>query len=485
MRYKKVLLVNLAYPGYLGNISTPPTGLGSLAQALQEAEIDYGFLDLGFWSYKQEKKRLFSELKKYSPDLIGISMMTLCYLDHYELLNSIKKEFPGIALLVGGAHISTFREEALKECWAIDFGVVLEGDKTLVELCQGRAFAEIKGLIYRRGEEVVYAGDREFIQDLDSLSWPRYHNFSLKNYSQTMPIVTSRGCPYDCIYCPVRLAIGRKFRMRSAENVIGEMEYWHKKGYRKFDIWDDNFTLVAPRVYKICDIIEKKGWDDIELGVPNGVRADRVNREMLSRMKEVGFTMLSFGVESGSNKVLQNLRKGETVEVIEQAIADACELGYKVFLYFLIGSPGETWNDFQASLSLAQRYPVAEARFYTLIPFPGTELYDWVKEHNYFAVSPNEYLNIVPHFSADPCFTTPEMSKEERIKAFNLGWELTSKQRRIYRARRLNHLGLLGKVITRFTVSDFYHNIFKPSWLRKIFIEPLKNYIFKKKKQNG
>jgi len=260
--------------------------------------------------------------------------------------------------------------------------------------------------------------------------------------------------------------------------VVEELGHWYEQGFREFSMWDDNFTLVSSRVYEICDLIEDKRWDDINITVPNGVRPDRVTREMLSRMREVGFSMLSFGVESGSDKVLRNLEKGETVETMEKAIANACDLGYEVYLYFLIGSPGETWDDFEKSLTLAQRYPVAESRFYTLIPFPGTELFKWVKDNNYFLSPPSEYLNKASHFIANPCFATPEMPAQERIKAFEIGWKVTQEQRKRYRNLQLKRFGLVGKLVTAITLSSFYQRLFKPIWFRRIFIEPVKKYMF-------
>lgn len=471
------MLVNLAYPGYLGNVSTLPAGLGYVAQSLEESHIDCDVLDLGLWPDKQEKKRLQRKIEACGPDLLGISMMTLGYKGHYELISSVKQYAPQLTVVVGGPHISTFREEALARCPAIDFGIVLEGDQSFVELCQGKELSAIKGLVYRKEGGIVYTGDREFITDLDSLAFPRYRKFELKQYSPEIPIVTSRGCPYSCIYCPVQKAIGRKFRCRSAASVVEEMGYWYGQGFRDFSIWDDNFTLAESRVYEICDMIQGRGWKDINLKVPNGVRADRVTRPMLERMRQVGFSMLSFGVESGSDKVLKNLKKGETVATLEKAIADACDLGYEVFLYFLIGSPGETWQDFEQSLALAQKYPVAEARFYTLVLFPGTELMEWAKANDYLLNPPERFLNDIPHFQPQPCFATPEMSAAQRVRAFKLGWQVTRKQRRAFWDRRLARLGLLGRIVAIVAASDSYHRAFKAPWLRKALVEPAKRLL--------
>jgi len=483
MKYNKILLATLSYPGRLGNVSTLPTGLGYISESLTANNIGHDIIDLGLWQNKHEFKRLKAKIDEYQPDMLGISMMTMFYSGHYKLFAQIKEKFPNLTLVIGGPHISTIRKQVLEECPAIDFGVVLEGEETIVELIEGREPKEIKGLYFREGDSIEYTGDRPFTTDLDKVKWPKYEKYNFAHYDMTIPIVTSRGCPYNCTYCPVKNAIGRQFRYRSAKNVIEEIAYWYEKGIRNFHFWDDNFTMVHDRIFEICNLIKLNGWRDLSISVPNGVRADRVNYKMLAKMKSVGFDMLSFGVESASNKVLQNLRKGETIEVIEQGIKDACDLGYQVFLYFVIGSPGETWEDFEASLALATKYPVAEARFYTLIPFPATELMSWLKRDDTsgkFIRDPEDYLNNLPHFLADPCFITDEMSLDERVKAFKLGQKISQQQRLQFREKQFKKMGFAGKIMARTTLSRFYQSFFKPIWIRKFFIEPVKKRFFVK-----
>ncbi|GAG30377.1 unnamed protein product, partial [marine sediment metagenome] len=139
---------------------------------------------------------------------------------------------------------------------------------------------------------------------------------------------------------------------------------------------------------------------------------------LLKEMKTAGFNEIAIGVEAGNNKVLKAIKKGETIEIIEARIREACELNYKVVLFFIIGSPSETYEDFLDSVSLAMRYPVYSARFYNLIPFPHSELFEWVKKNNYFVISPEKYLNDASHHVNSPLFATPEFQLEKRKKAF-------------------------------------------------------------------
>jgi radical SAM superfamily enzyme YgiQ (UPF0313 family) len=406
----------------------PPVGLGYLAQTLELKTISYEVIDMrlgyGIGDLKQK-------IKECQPMFLGISALTFGYKDTYRLIRRIKRQFPSLKIVVGGPHVSTLQGKSLKDCRDIDFGIVGEGEKSLVELCNSGDEKEIygiKGLIFRQESEVVYNGPRKVILDLDSLPFPKYAKFELSKYlEKRIPIFTSRGCPHNCIYCPIKTTIGRKYRMRSAESVVNEMDYWYQRGYRQFSILDDNFSAWKGRAYEICDEIEKRGLINLQLSCPNGLRGDKVDRNLLHRMKEVGFTHVAFGVEAGNNKILNTLKKGETIEQIDQAIRDSCDLGYHVDLFFLIGSPGETWRDIEDSFRLASRYPV-NARFYSLIPFPGTELYDWVQQNNYFVRQPEDYLNDASQLVNEPCFQTPELSVMERKRAFKHARKMSRKK---------------------------------------------------------
>ncbi len=416
MTFDKVLLINADYPGSHYQYAGLPVGIGFISEVLSINEIDNQIFDL---SLERDFKRLKRKIEKYQPDLIGYSLFTFRHKYNYRIMEMIKENFPSIPIASGGPHLSTLREKVLKDCGAIDFGVTLEGENTMIELCEGKEPHLIKGLIYRdRHGEIHYSGDREFIRDLNSIRTPHYERFDLDRYPKNMNIVTSRGCPYSCIYCPVKATIGKILRVRSAESVIEEFEYWYKKGYRDISIADDNFTFHQERVYEVCDGLEKKRLTGLRISCGNGVRADKVSYDLLKRMKEVGFYYLAFGVEGGNDRVLKNIKKGTKIEAIKNAVKMSCDLGYHVGLFFLIGSPYETREDLEDSVRLALQYPVCDASFYNLIPFPNTELYDWVKENDYFVESPEEYLDQASHWINKPLFATPEFPYEDRKKAY-------------------------------------------------------------------
>jgi len=436
----------------------PPIGLGYLSEMLQQQGIDHQVIDMGLgYSVKQVQKKIVS----FQPDLIGVSMTSLFHQAVYGILHTFKQLFPTIPIVAGGPHISTMRQQVLEDCSAIDYGTTLEGDETLVELCQEKPVEQIKGLLYRTSQnEIMYTGDRQFIMDPDRLPFPKYEKFELSRYvTREIGIITSRGCPYACTFCPVKTTIGRTTRFRSVQPIVDELEYWYCQGYRDILILDDNFAMQQDRVYAICDEIEKRGLQGFRFRCGNGIRADHVGYDLLKRMYAVGFQFLSFGVESANDKVLQAIKKSERLVQIEQAVKDACDIGYDVTLFFIIGLPLETPEDAEASLRFAQKYPIFDAKFYNLIPFPNTEIYHWIEANNRFLHRPQEYLNKASHWDIEPLFETPEFPREERIRMLKRAHKIRKQIRKAAMQRKLNKFGPLGSLTASLFVHDWVQDL--------------------------
>ncbi|MBI5245400.1 MAG: radical SAM protein [Elusimicrobia bacterium] len=424
MKVQRVFLIKPAYADSYYDYNDLPAGLGYVSQALEDHGIETRVFDLHL---SEGSKKLFAAIKAFAPQIIGLGLLSYRFKKHYELIDSIKAEFPGISIVAGGSHVSTFRERVLERCPSIDFGVVMEGDETIVELCGNVDDpSKVKGVLHRAAGGVRYSGDRPFIQDLDKLSFPKYARFELGRYP-FITIITSRGCPYRCIYCSVLYSIGKQWRCRSARSVVDELEHWHKRGFRQFEFGDDNFTLKRERVVEICDEIERRGLKGLEIGLGNGIRADRVDKPLLARMKEVGFSYVAFGIESVSNRVLEKLRKGETIEKIEEGVKAAIEVGFPVDLFFLLGSPTETEEDVRASVAFALKYPVKDVAFYNIIPFPTSELYQMLMETKAFLRDPETHLNDSNHWFYSPVFETPELSEKDRIRLLKWANEVTKR----------------------------------------------------------
>ena len=453
--------VSLIYPptfeSHWGAIR-PPVGLGYLSEMLGQHGIDHQVIDMSLgYSVKHAQKKIAA----FQADLIGVSMTSLFHQSVYDILHALKRRFPATPIVAGGPHVSTLRPQVLADCAAIDYGVTLEGEETLVELCQGKPAAEIKGLLYRTSaNDVAYTGDRPFIADLDRLPFPQYAQFELSKYvAREIGVITSRGCPYACTFCPVKTTIGRTPRFRGAQPIVDELAYWHAQGYRDILILDDNFAMHSERVYAICAEIERRGLTGFRFRCGNGIRADHVTYPLLKRMYSVGFRFLSFGVESANEQVLQAIKKGERLARIEQAIKEACEIGYEVTLFFIIGLPGETPAGAEESLRFARKYPVFDAKFYNLIPFPNTEIYEWIEVYDDFLSPPEEYLNNASHWDVEPLFETPEFPRAERVRMLKRAQQVRKQIRKAAMRRKLKRLGPFSSLAASLFVYDWVQDL--------------------------
>jgi anaerobic magnesium-protoporphyrin IX monomethyl ester cyclase len=467
MRFQRVLLVNPAHNAEWRGL-TPHIGQAYLAETLHDNDIEYDVLDMNLG---YGLKNLRQKIEDFHPDLIGMSLISLEYQRLYNLLSEIKNINGEIKIVVGGPHVTILKEQVLRECQAIDYGITHEGEGALVELCQGEVAEEkIKGLLYRHGGDVRYAGDRGFITDLDQVPWPRYEKFEMNKYVPEITIYSSRGCPHHCIFCPNRI-LSPNFRPRSAENVGDELEYWYRRGYRQFNFDDDNFNMIRERVYAICDEIVRRGLRGLFLRCSNGIRADRVDRKMLIRMREVGFHYIAFGADAGNNRMLEIVKKGETIEDIENGVRNACELGYDVKLLFVVGTPQEAWEDVEDKVRLSQKYPIQEVHFYNIIPYPGTELFDWIKENNYFLKQPEDYLNDVSCLENVPVFETPELPRAERIRLFKYLYKVRTEVHRRAIRRILRNYKLAGKLASPILANSVVEKLFYQSRFWRKIIE--------------
>lgn len=470
MRFSRILLVSPPSSSYLG-AARPPQNLGYLAQALFENHIEYDVLDmrLGY-----QWKHLSKKIERFQPDLVGVTIVSLEYLKTYKLISQIKKTYPEVKIVVGGPHVTVTQKKVLQECPEIDYGVVHEGEATLVELCQDDIQeTEIDGLILKINNEYVFKGHRSLSKELDQITWPRYDKFEMKRYIGEMPFNSSRGCPHQCVFCPNKM-ITKKFRWRTPANVVNEIEYWYHKGYRVFNYDDDNFGFFPDRVYQICDEIEKRHLKNMELRCSNGLRADKVNRQLLKRMQEVGFNYIAFGVDGGNNKMLKLNKKGETIEQIESAIKHSTELGFDVKIFVITGMPGETMEDIEDSLKIVQRYPINRVLLNNPIPYPGTELYDIVKENQWFIKQPEEYLNVVTENENEPVFVTPELSYDDRIQILKLCRKIEKQVTQSAVRRMYKKTLFLAPLLGIFFASDVIQKMFFKNVLFRRLIEHIR-----------
>ncbi len=369
--------------------ATPHVGFGYLAEILlankHEVEVADMRLDMKF-------PQLVEKIQKFKPDYIGITTASLDYQEVYDLIDKIKEGFD-IPVIMGGPHASVVKEQILQYSRA-DLVVYGEGERTTLDIARGRPPVKINGLVWRnkRGEIVVNP-PRKLIMNLDELPFPKYKKFSLDKYLEhKIPLLGERGCPYNCTYCASRLILGRGFRKRSPENILEEIKYWHKRGYRDFGFNDDEFTGDNEWAEKICDLIIKSNLKTT-FELRTGVRVDRVNETLIRKMKEAGFFFFAFGVESADQQVLNLMKKGTTPAQVKKAVKLVNKHELEASGFFIIGLPGDTPAKFRKTLNFARSLDLNEVRFYNAVPYPGTELYEWVLKYGRLLHSPEVYLN--------------------------------------------------------------------------------------------
>lgn len=434
-------------------------GIGYLSEMLSKHDIPNSVFDFRL-GYTLEDLNV--KIKSVEPDLVAVTVPSTYRRDlPYRIVEFLKGNGGDYDVVIGGPHVSMFGKVALEECGA-DYGIMYEGEYALLELCQGKNLKEIRNLIYRDGAKLIQNPPRPFVHDLDQILFPRYEKFEIEKYTEeSIPIITSRGCPYQCIFCTTG-SMGKFYRRRSAQNVVDELSFWFDKGRRVFDFLDDNFTLDKNRVYQIFDLIEERNLKGLQLAASNGVRADRTDRDLLKRMREGGFHYICFGVESASNKILKRIKKGCNIEKMKEAIKNACDLGYDVGLFFMVGHPEETAKDVEESIKMALKYPIAMAKFLNIIPYPGSELFHWVEKNGYFVGDWRKNLTYAMHLDEEPFYATPEFPLEERRKMLRRTAKVWRETKRRHVERKMvEKYGLLGKMVSRTAYQD---NLYSFLW---------------------
>lgn len=216
MRIQRVLLITLASQNFVSN--NVNSGVGYISEAIENMDIEYNIIDMLTGNTYNDLK---NKIRKYGPGLLAFNMFTPMYLRNYEFLQQIKDDFPTIPIMCGGPHISTVKDQALKDCKAIDYGFLNEGEETISEFIAGVEEENINGLIRRVNDKIILNPTRLPILNLDNISFPKYRKVNFKPYvMHAIPLVTSRGCPYSCIFCTVKSTMGKKIRFRSPENVV-------------------------------------------------------------------------------------------------------------------------------------------------------------------------------------------------------------------------------------------------------------------------
>lgn len=362
----------------------PPIGVAYLAAALEKN--GYGVMVLDCPALKMTYKNIEEEIRRFEPDMVGITSVSATFSSALAVARTIKESYPPALIVFGGPHVTIMDEQILREQKEVDVIVRGEGEQTVVDLARCvsglKNINEVAGITFRKNGQIVRTPDRPFIQNLDELPPPAYHYFPLRKYrifgKLGLPMMTSRGCPLQCTFCLVPRIAGTDFRVRKVKNVVNELE-WIRDEYKPDFITfnDDIFTYSKERVLDFCSEIKER---KIKLPWDCQTRADRISKEILAKMKAANCQLVSFGVESGCQKILDAMRKGTTVQQNESAIKWAKEIGLSVAVSLIVGYPGETKESLKQTFDFIRKAEPDDVYLYLATPYPNTELRDLVKD---------------------------------------------------------------------------------------------------------
>ncbi len=359
----------------------PPIGLLYIASSLEDEGHTIDFLEF----FGEEDP--FKEIQKLLPssDAVGISFSSFPYKPAKQIAEFIKKIDPKLPVIIGGSHCNFHPRQSLNDIPHADISVAGDGENVIKELAlavkNGSSFSKIHGIHYRKNGALKKGKSPEPITNLDSISYPARHHERRYDYGKlnnsyilkprVTSMVTTRGCPFKCTFCP-RNDYYNLFRQRSAENVVQEIQEIND-WYKSVIIADENFLTDTKRAHKIMDSLIETGTT-INMAI-EGTRVDTANRDLYKKMKRAGVNFITFGLESGNQNVLDYYKKNITVDQIKKAVELAKEMDISTWGHFILGAPIETEKDIQQTIKFAKSLPLDIATFYPLGYVYGSSLW--------------------------------------------------------------------------------------------------------------
>ena len=407
MRFKKILLIVPPFYRLMGGKNNwIQLGLGYIASFLNKngsqtmvLNADYEDKDrdlslkevfAGYDNYRKIINDLnhpiWQDIKKriaeYKPDLIGMTVVLSATLKCAENVARLAKEVnPDVKIIVGGPHSTLVYESTIKKDW-VDYVARQEGEHTMLELVRGDALDGIRGLSYKDASgKPVHNKPRELMEDLDALPFPNpdYLLIPVKDIKNNFGMITtSRGCSLNCIFCSSPRLWNKRVRFRSIDNIMAELEYRHYKyGVKRYYFCDDNISINKKFGKELCRRIIAKKWNIVW---SCEARIKSFDEELLQLMKEAGCQRIKLGVESGSDKVLQYMKKQITVNDVRQTVKMIEKAGIDMTIYILLGMPVEGPEDIEMTYNLLEEIKPAYVSLSVATPHIGSELWDRMKE---------------------------------------------------------------------------------------------------------
>lgn len=408
----------------------PHTGLGYVAASLERNGDRVRVLDAGV-ATSREVQRFLSQ----PAHLFGIMAMCPTFREALQAARAVKARYPATPVLLGGSHVSIAPETCLGDP-AVDYALRGEAEEIIIDFLEvlkrntapaPEVLARIPGLVYRLENRICVNPPTPRVRALDELPFPAWHLFPMDRYRQHA-LLTSRGCPQNCGFCTVEAIRGRLWIHRDPEQAVSEIDWLIRHwGLKLIHVNDDNFTTDPRHVQAFCDAILRRklrvDW------VAQGVRADALTPELLSKMRRAGCHRVSLGLESADPQVLDAVGKKTAPEDMARAVRLCQDAGIQVLGMFMVGNPGDTEETVLKSLKFAQELRVDLPVFNLALPYPRTRLWEYAERHGTFVNS--DYTAFTP-LSEEPVFFTPEFPLEARRRAFKQCRTFSRRQVRRY-----------------------------------------------------
>jgi anaerobic magnesium-protoporphyrin IX monomethyl ester cyclase len=372
----------------------PPLGLAYVAAALEKADFQVEILDN--YNLKRPSEQVKLEIKRLEPEIVGITCGSVTYRRCIETAKAVKEVLPSCRIVIGGWQPS-YMPESLLQYPEVDYVVMGEGERAMMELAnnitkgEGKsAIAKISGIAYRQNGKTIKSPST-FIQDLDQIPFPARHLLPMHIYDRIIPYLDAspvdtmnvvRGCPYNCAYCETKKLWGSRVRAFSPRRVVEEINHLVQNyGSKGIYFVGDNFAINKKRTVELCNLIKK---EKLDIRWVCDTRADQISRELLRKMKDSGCRTIFFGVESGSPRILEKLNRKITIEQITHALKLCKEEGIRIACSFMLGIPGETVKDMEATFKFARKLDPDWCQFNTYVAVPGSALYKEIMENKLY-----------------------------------------------------------------------------------------------------
>ncbi len=361
----------------------PPYGLLYISSYLKRDGYAVFVID----GLSSSTEQILKSVKENGVELVGISSVSWNWQEAKKLACALRRAEPSIKLAVGGAHVNAEKGAVLEDCACIDYAFYGDGEESFLSvakaLSSGKKPALADGFAYREGDKIISSGKSAFINDIDRILLPDRDAVGIDKYCPSplsyrrLPFTAmfgSRGCPYQCTFCHT----DKHVRMRSAESLVEEIEILQKKyGIKEILFYDDTFTLDKKRVFEFCDLLQKR---KIDLSWSASVRTNTIDAKILDAMKNAGCWRLLIGIESGSQRLLDLIKKRQTLHDIEYAVNLIHDAGIHTFGMFMFGIPTETYEEGLQTIEFMKKLKLDYVSVCNLTPFPGTEIYKEVAD---------------------------------------------------------------------------------------------------------